>query len=128
MPIMVARDINHESVGTGMLFARVVPSKGVQPYAVKSLSADIAPLGYSEFVFKSDNEPSIVALKDAVKLERPERIVMEASPVHESKSNSSKSSTRLISTTDRRFSCSSWASSDLAESLRRLGSDSALLQ
>merc|ERR1711873_97560 len=87
MPIMVARDMNHGNVGTGMLFARVVPAKGVQPYAVKSLSADIASLGYSEFVFKSDNEPSVVALKEVVKLERHERIVMEAAPVHESKSN-----------------------------------------
>ena len=41
----------------------------------------------SEFVFKSDNEPSIVALKEAVKSERAERIVLEASPVYESKSN-----------------------------------------
>ena len=64
-----------------------MPSKGVQAYAVKSLAADVASLGYNEFVFKSDNEPSIVALKEAVKMERSECIVMEASPVYESKSN-----------------------------------------
>ena len=38
-------------------------------------------------ILKSDGEPSIVALKEAVKAERPERIVLEESPVSESKSN-----------------------------------------
>ena len=70
-----------------MIFARVVPQKGVHPYAVKNTAADIALLGHPEIVFKSDAEPSIVALKEAVKMERHERIVMENSPVHESKSN-----------------------------------------
>ena len=36
---------------------------------------------------KSDNEPAIVALKQAVKAERPEEIIMEESPVGESASN-----------------------------------------
>ena len=68
--LLVARDLNLGGVGTGMIFARVVPSKGVQSYAVKSLAADVASLGYKEFVFKRGNEPSILALKEAVKLER----------------------------------------------------------
>ena len=38
-------------------------------------------------ILKSDGEPSIVALKEAVRLERGERIVLESSPVKESKSN-----------------------------------------
>merc|ERR1711989_35153 len=70
-----------------MIFARVVPHKGVHPYAVKNTAADVASLGYSELLLKSDNEPSIVALKEAVRMERHERIVMENSPVKESKSN-----------------------------------------
>ena len=70
-----------------MTFAFVVPQKGIHPYAVKSLSNAIALLGHSEFVLRSDGEPSIVALKQAVKLERHERIVSEESPVKESKSN-----------------------------------------
>ena len=36
---------------------------------------------------KSDGEPAIVALTEVVKLERHERIVLESSPVKESKSN-----------------------------------------
>ena len=81
MPILVMRDIQSGDCGTGMMFARVVPQKGVNPYAVKNVAADIGLLGYPEIIFKSDNEPSIVALKDAVKMERHERIVMENPPV-----------------------------------------------
>ena len=57
MPILVARDLNLGGVGTGMVFARVVPSKGVQAYAVKSLAADVTSLGYNEFVFKTIMTP-----------------------------------------------------------------------
>ena len=42
MPIIVARDLNSEECGTGMLLACVVPRKGVNPYAVKSLSNFVA--------------------------------------------------------------------------------------
>ena len=87
MPTLVARDINHGNIGTGMLFARLVPAKGVNPYAVKSLAKDIAALGYTELVLKSDGEPAISALKQAVRMERHERIVFESSLVKESKSN-----------------------------------------
>ena len=87
MPIMIAVDTRSELVGIGMIFARVVPNKGVQSYAVKHLAVDIGLLGYPELVLKSDGEPAIVALKEAVKAERPERIVLESSPVKESKSN-----------------------------------------
>ena len=87
MPILVMCDINSGGCGTGMMFARVVTSRGVNSYEVKNTAADLASLGHPELIFKSDNEPSIVALKEAVKLERGERIVMENSPVKESKSN-----------------------------------------
>ena len=87
MPILVIKDLKQESSGTGMLFAHVVPQKGVQPYAVKTLAGAIAQLGHQEIVLKSDGEPAIVALKEAAKRERNERIVIEASPVKESRSN-----------------------------------------
>ena len=83
MPILVGRDIADETEGTGMIFARVVPRKGVHPYAVKCLASDIARLGHQRLVLKSDDEPSIVALKEAARCERPERIVMEESSVHD---------------------------------------------
>ena len=87
MPILVMKDIKQDEVGTGMLFAQVVPAKGVQPYAVKTLAGVVAQLGHQEVILKSDGEASIVALKEAAKRERMERIVLENSPVKESKSN-----------------------------------------
>ena len=42
MPILVARDLNSEHCGSGMLFACVAMHKGVNPYVVKSLSNFIA--------------------------------------------------------------------------------------
>ena len=87
MPILVVKDVNDGHRGTGMMFAMVVPSKGVQSYAVKALADIIGQLGHHEVVLKSDGEPAIVALKEAAKRERKERIVIESSPVKESKSN-----------------------------------------
>ena len=37
MPIIVAKDLLDNKHGTGMIFARVVPQKGVNAYAVKTL-------------------------------------------------------------------------------------------
>ena len=67
MPILVAKDINQDGTGTGMIFAYVVPQKGVQPYAVKTLAGIVAQLGHQEVILRSDGEPAIVALKEAVK-------------------------------------------------------------
>merc|ERR1712074_511408 len=47
----------------------------------------IAPLGHPELVLKSDGEPAIIALKDAAKRERGERIVLETPLVYESQAN-----------------------------------------
>ena len=87
MPVLVTKDVNDGGRGTGMITARVVPRKGAQQYAVKGLASDIAMLGHQELILKSDGEPSIVALKEAAKMERGERIVFEESPVGESKCN-----------------------------------------
>ena len=87
MPILVMKDIKQDETGPGMLFAQVVPAKGVQPYAVKALAGVVAQLGHQEVILKSDGEPAIVALKEAAKRERMERIVLETSPVKDSKSN-----------------------------------------
>ena len=67
MPILVIKDLRQETTGTGMIFAHVVPQKGVQPFAVKTLAGAIAQLGHQEIVLKSDGEPAITALKEAAK-------------------------------------------------------------
>ena len=56
MPILVMRDSE-----TRMIQAYVVPQKGVDGYAVKRLSKDIDLLGHKRMIFKSDNEPALVA-------------------------------------------------------------------
>ena len=67
MPILVGCDASAARGGTGHIFARVVPAKGVQEYAVQALSAEVALLGHKELILKSDGEPAIQALKEAVK-------------------------------------------------------------
>jgi hypothetical protein len=51
------------------------------------LSGVIESLGHSRVILKSDQEPAILSLKDAVKSEARIDIVMEESPEYESKSN-----------------------------------------
>ena len=51
------------------------------------MSGIIESLGHSKIILKSDQEPSILALKDAVRSENRADIVMEESPEYESKSN-----------------------------------------
>ena len=45
------------------MFARVMPAKGVNDYAVKVLSNELGQLGHRELIFKSDGEPATKALK-----------------------------------------------------------------
>ena len=87
MPILVVKDVLSPGCGTGMVFAHVVPRKGANSYAIKILSKDIAILGHPELVLKSDSEPAIIALKEATKRERSERIVFESPPIKESQAN-----------------------------------------
>ena len=87
MPILVTKDLLNCGTGTGMMSASVLLQKGVSAQATRRLSAEIGKLGHPELVLKSDGEPAIVALKQRVKQERPERIVLEESPVKESQSN-----------------------------------------
>ena len=82
MPIIIMKDTE-----TGMKFARVVPKKGVEPYAVSRVAADIKNLGYRKIIFKSDQEPSIVALKQAVKGALDIKVITEESPVADHQSN-----------------------------------------
>ena len=81
-PMIVLKDRR-----SGTIKAHLVEEKGVNAYAIKRVGQDIGLLGYRKFIFKSDNEPAIRALKEAIKNERQEEIIMEESPVGESASN-----------------------------------------
>ena len=98
LPILVGVDRKSKWV-----FAHMVPSKGLDPHAVKMMSREIRLSGYSRMVLKSDQEPSILALLEAVKREKGEaveltgkemkkssvelQILSEESPVGEHPSN-----------------------------------------
>ena len=84
---MVTKDLLNCGAGAGMMSASALVQKGVCPQAIKRLSSEVGKLGHPEMVLKSDGEPAIVALKQRVKQERPERIVLEESPVKESQAN-----------------------------------------
>ena len=82
MPIMVVKDRK-----TRVIRARVVPQKGNHGYGIKVLSGVIESLGHSRVILKSDQEPALMSLKDAVKSEVRADVVLEESPEYESKSN-----------------------------------------
>ena len=84
MPIIVIKDSESK-----MKLARVVPKKGVDPYAVDRIKKDIDQLGYKTIIFKSDQENSIKALKQAIKDASNVEIRMEESPVGEHQANGS---------------------------------------
>ena len=64
MPIVVAKDNR-----TKMIMARVVPSKGLDSYAVETVKRMVERLGYKKIIMKSDKEPAVPALKEAVRRE-----------------------------------------------------------
>jgi len=82
MPILAIKDRK-----TGMMQSRVVPSKGNDKYAIKRLKKDIELLGYKKIILKSDNEPSIISLKQAVKDSMNVEIILEESPVGDHQAN-----------------------------------------
>ena len=95
MPILVMHDEK-----SGMTFSTVVPNKGLHPYAIVRTCNDLSLLGYEQITLKSDGEPAIKALKEAVqadssmKIELSGRqgkplgqIIKEESPAYDSRSN-----------------------------------------
>ena len=71
-----------------MTFADVVERKGPVDSTTRRLVADHDWLGFRRLVFKSDQEPAILALKQAVRESmHTVEFVMEESPVEEHQSN-----------------------------------------
>ena len=58
------------------LSAIVVEKKGVNPYAVAAVGREIGNSGFNRILLKSDQEPALLKLLEAVKNERPEDIEM----------------------------------------------------
>jgi len=86
--------INGVDRNTKIKRAHVVKAKGVDSYAVERIAKEIMNLGYSKFVLKDAQEPSIKALREAVirriaalRGDLDIQIIPEESPVGESQSN-----------------------------------------
>ncbi len=64
MPIAAVKDNNAKT-----LMAKAAPNQGVSKYAVEVASRFAEQLGYNKVILKSDSEPAILALKEAVRRE-----------------------------------------------------------
>ncbi len=64
MPMLAMKDSR-----TKMVVSKVVTNKGVVDYAVRVVKKAIEQLGYKKAILKSDNEPAILVLKEAVRRE-----------------------------------------------------------
>ena len=67
-----------------------MPNKCPVDYAVKAECEDLQRFGCGEFIYKSDQEPALLALKNAVAADLGPsfKITMELSPVHEATGDS----------------------------------------
>ena len=82
MPILAIND--HE---TKVQFARVVPNKGTDPYAINRLNKDIEQFGYNHAIINSDQDNRIKALNQAVKEATYVHIKLQESPVGDHQCN-----------------------------------------
>ncbi len=73
--------------GTKMVFVDVVPEKGKNSYARERVSKNVRMLGHKRLIFKTDQEPAILDLKNQVKALTEDDLVPEESPVGESQNN-----------------------------------------
>ena len=81
-PILVLKDDTQKSV-----FAHVVPEKGANDFVVRQIVHDIELTGFTEVIFKTDNEPAMLNLQQAVKAARSHKTNLENSLRGQSKSN-----------------------------------------
>ncbi len=82
MPTLVTKDSR-----TKLVMAKIVPNKGAVPYAVEVLKKMVEQLGERGIVMRSDSEPAILALKEAVRRESDVEIVLEEVPVADHQAN-----------------------------------------
>lgn len=72
---------------SGMCWASPVPSKGNDAFAVNFVLNVLDEVGYRRLILRSDNEPSIKALKSAVKAASQMDVILEESKTGDSQSN-----------------------------------------
>ena len=82
MPIVVVKDGRSK-----MAFAREVPQKGVDPYAVGSTAKMLEQLGRRKAILSFDDEPALPVLKEAVRREVDVELIKEEAPVGDHQAN-----------------------------------------
>ncbi len=82
MPILVLKERR-----TKMIMARVVLNKGLVHYAWGASKKMIMQLGYKKVLRCSDNEPAILALKDAVRKESDIEAIFGEAPAGDHQAN-----------------------------------------
>ena len=83
LAVQIAKD-----VGTKMLFAHVVPKKGVMVnHGVTQLMKDIDRVGHKKLCLKSDGERALVAIQEELRKQRIDETLSENSLVGDSRSN-----------------------------------------
>ncbi len=75
-PIVVAKDNK-----TKTIMARIAPSNEAESYGVETVDMMVERLGYRKLIMRSDDEPAILALKEAVRRESHVEIVLYKVPV-----------------------------------------------
>ena len=65
----------------GWYGAHVVPHKGANMYAGKRLAQDLKWFGYPRVIWKSDQEPSILSLRDLVQQTLGASVTVDGNPV-----------------------------------------------
>ena len=73
--------------GTKLTWSRVLIKKGLDPYSVKVACDMIGFTGHKRIILKSDGEPAITALANAIKASSDLEMGVEVSPVGDSKAN-----------------------------------------
>ncbi len=82
MSTLVIKDKRSKTVES-----HLVPRKGEESHAIGTLLNVLNQFGYKEIILKSDQEPAILKLKEAVKREFGNNQKTEDSPVGEHQSN-----------------------------------------
>ena len=82
MPILISKDRASKTI-----WATVVPSKGVDDFAITHLLSVFTDSGYKRFTHHSDNEPAILALKREASRKSGLEVLPRESPVEDHQAN-----------------------------------------
>ena len=86
-PIFVLRDHNSRMTFSHMVQGKSTKNELYSDYIHSAVLKDLEYLGYKKIVFKTDQEPAMIALQERIQRSREDQTILENSPVDESQSN-----------------------------------------